>query len=200
MAHVCAGGKADRLVMNCSGKHAAMLLTCRRNGWDIAGYLDPEHPLQKALRVTVEHLSGGTVEAIGVDGCGAPIFGMPVSALARCFARLAAASVGTPERLVVDALRGHPEVVGGPGRHITRLLRAVPGLVAKDGAEGVYAAALPGGPAVAVKIDDGADRASGVVVAAALVRHGVDGASGLDRLDVMGGQLRPAGPACNLTA
>ena len=153
-----AGGDADRLRHNCSGKHAGMLATCVAAGWPTENYLDPGHPLQRALLVTTEDLAGEPVAATTVDGCGAPQFALSLVGLARAFARLATATEGTPERRVADAMRAHPEVVGGPGRDVTRLLAGVPGLITKDGAEGVYAAALPDGGACAVKIDDGAAR------------------------------------------
>jgi L-asparaginase II len=160
-----------RITMNCSGKHAAMLLTCRANGWPSKGYLAPDHPLQVALRGTVEDLTGAPVAAVGVDGCGAPLFALSLIGLARAFARLATAATG-PERDVAEAMRAHPSLVAGTGRAATRLMTDIPGLIAKDGAEGVFAAALPSGSAVAVKIDDGAQRAAERVVVAALARIG----------------------------
>ncbi|MFF8868158.1 asparaginase [Streptomyces sp. NPDC015139] len=172
-AHLAAGGTPAPLTMNCSGKHAAMLATCVVNGWDTAGYLDPRHPLQRALRETVEDLAGEKVAATGVDGCGAPLFALGYRGLARAFARLATSPPGSPERRVVRAMGRHPEYVGGTGRDVTRLLRALPGAVAKDGAEGVYAMALPDGSAVALKIADGSARARPVVLVAALRRLGV---------------------------
>jgi L-asparaginase II len=104
---------------------------------------------------------------------------VPLIGLARALAHLARAEPDTPEGRVAAAMRRHPALVGGERRSVTRLMRAVPGLIAKDGAEGVYAAALPDGRAVAVKVDDGARRASEVVVASA-VAHLV----GEDRPDV----------------
>ena len=166
-----AADRPRRLTMNCSGKHAAMLLTCRANDWPTKTYLAPDHPLQVALRGTVEELTGEQVAAVGVDGCGAPLFALSLVGLARAFARLATATSG-PERDVADAMRAHPELVGGSGRAATRLMADIPGLIAKDGAEGVFAAALPSGAAVAVKIDDGAQRAAERAVVAALARLG----------------------------
>jgi L-asparaginase II len=160
-----------RLTMNCSGKHAAMLRTCRANDWPSKGYLAPDHPLQVALRGTVEDLAGEPVAAVGVDGCGAPLFALSLVGLARAFRRIATAPDG-PERDVADAMRAHPELVGGTGRAASRLMTDIPGLIAKDGAEGVFAAALPSGAAVAVKIDDGAQRAAERAVVAALAAIG----------------------------
>lgn len=166
-----AGHEPSPLAQNCSGKHAAMLATCVAAGWDTAGYLDPEHPLQRAVRATVAELTAVPVEHVTVDGCGAPLLSTTTRGLARAFARIAAAPVlapGSPEARVARAMAARPELVGGPGRDVTELMRAVPGLVAKDGAEGVYAAALPDGGAVALKVADGASRARAPIMTAAL--------------------------------
>jgi L-asparaginase II len=161
-----------KITMNCSGKHAAMLLTCRANDWPIANYLDPGHPLQLALREAVGRLAGEPVAATGVDGCGAPLFAITLLGLARAFVTLAGAEGGA-EYAVAEAMRHHPELIAGSDRSPTWLMRTVPGLIAKDGAEGVYAAALPDGRAIALKIDDGAQRAIDPVVVAALRILGV---------------------------
>lgn len=111
---------------------------------------------------------------VGVDGCGAPLFAISLVALARAFARLVVSPPGTPEGRVADAMRAYPELVGGRDRDATRLMRGVPGLLAKDGAEAVFAAATPGGDAVALKIADGGSRARVPVLVAALRTLGVD--------------------------
>ena len=162
--------------MNCSGKHAAMLATCVANGWPTSTYRDPDHPLQVSLRGTVERLAGEPVAAVGVDGCGAPLFALTLTGLARAFAAIATAADGTPEHRVAAAIRRYPEWLGGTRRDVTRLVAGVPGLIAKDGAEGVYAAALPDGRAVALKIDDGGQRARPPVMVAALPGPGRRGA------------------------
>jgi L-asparaginase II len=74
--------------MNCSGKHAAMLLTCRTAGWDTAGYLDPAHPLQAQIRELVERLTGERVAATAVDGCGAPVYAVTLAGLAKAMHRI----------------------------------------------------------------------------------------------------------------
>jgi L-asparaginase II len=176
LRYVAAGGTASPLVMNCSGKHAAMLATCVANGWPTATYLDPGHPLQQSLRATVERLAGETSPAVGVDGCGAPLFALSLTGLARAFVAVATAPAGTAEHRVASAIRRHPEWLGGTRRDVTALVAGVPGLVAKDGAEGVYAAALPDGRAVALKIDDGGQRARPPVMSAALRALGVEAA------------------------
>jgi L-asparaginase II len=169
-----AGATPERIYMNCSGKHAAMLLTCVRAGWSTVDYTDPEHPLQKEIRATIEELSGEEVTAIGVDGCGAPIFALTLTGLARGFARLVTAAPGTYERRVADAMRANPFLVAGTGREDTTMMSAVPGLLMKGGAEGVHAAALPTGAAIAFKIDDGAARARVPVLLEVLRRLGVE--------------------------
>ncbi|MEU3253429.1 asparaginase [Streptomyces sp. NPDC006997] len=171
---VRAGRAPSRLAQNCSGKHAAMLCTARLNGWSLPDYLDPAHPLQRAVAETVEDLTGQRVAHVTVDGCGAPLFAVSLTGLARAAARLTTAAPGTPGARVADAMRAHAEMASGAGRDVAALMGAVPGLLAKDGYEGVQVAALPDGRAVAVKIADGARRARVPVTAAALALAGVD--------------------------
>ncbi|MCD9874929.1 asparaginase [Streptomyces guryensis] len=168
------GREPSRLAQNCSGKHAAMLYTCKLNGWSLEGYLDPGHPLQQAIAEIVEDLTGQRIAQTTVDGCGAPLFSISLHGLVRAAARITTAAEGTPEARVANAMRDHAEMASGAGRDVAALMRAVPGLLAKDGFEGVEVAALPDGRAVAVKISDGANRARIPVTAAALARAGVD--------------------------
>jgi L-asparaginase II len=191
-AHLMAGLAESRLAMNCSGKHAGMLLACLRNGWPVSGYLSPAHPLQQRLAGAVGELTGEPIAATGVDGCGAPLFATSLVGVARAFSRIATG--GAELRRVAEALRAHPDLLGGAGRAVTRLMQAVPGLIAKDGAEGVFAAALPDGGAVALKIDDGATRAAELAVVVGLRQLGVSNPA-LDELStqpVLGGG-RPVG-------
>jgi L-asparaginase II len=123
---------------------------------------------------------------VGVDGCGAPLFSCSVTGLARAFARIATAPAGTPEHRVAAAVRAHPWWLGGTGRFPTRLIEAVPGLVAKDGAEGVFAAALPDGSALAVKIADGSSRPLPPVVTGLLATLGVAGLGAIGKVPVLG--------------
>ncbi len=166
------GHGTEPLSQNCSGKHAGMLATCVAAGWPTQDYLDPSHPLQVATREVVGKLTGVPVELATVDGCGAPLFSTTLRGLARSFALLAAGD-GLPRR-VGRAMSTHPWHVAGTGRDATRFMEAVPGLVAKDGADGVYAAGLPDGGAVALKIVDGSSRPRPAVLAAALTVAGVD--------------------------
>lgn len=174
-AVLAAGGGPTRLQMNCSGKHTGMLLTCLAVGWPIEEYWRPEHPLQQELREAVAAGTGEPVTAVGVDGCGAPLYAASLTGLAGAFWRLVEAPSGSVERAVADAMRAHPELVAGTAATAgdTRLMATVPGLLAKSGAEGVAAVAVPGRGAVALKIDDGAARARLPVLVAALRRLGV---------------------------
>ncbi|UMP00361.1 asparaginase [Amycolatopsis sp. EV170708-02-1] len=173
-AWVASGRTASRVAHNCSGKHAAMLATCRLHGWSTKDYLDPGHPLQRAIAECVEDLTGQRIPKVAVDGCGAPLFAVSLRGLARAVGKIAASAPGTPEGLVAEGIRKHPELVAGTRRDVTALMRAVPGLIAKDGFEAVQVAALPDGTAIAIKIADGGDRARRPVLAAALALCGVD--------------------------
>jgi len=195
-AYLSAGGQPSALTHNCSGKHAAMLVCCRANGWPTEGYLDPAHPLQTRLTATIEQLAGERVRHVAVDGCAAPQHALSLTGVALGYTRLGEACPRVPA-----AMRAHPHLVGGTGRDVTRLMAGIPGLVAKDGAEGVYAVALPDGSAVALKVEDGAARARTPILVAVLRRLGLT-APVLDELattPVLGGgrvvgEVRAAGP------
>ncbi|MEO5975148.1 MAG: asparaginase [Ilumatobacteraceae bacterium] len=169
------GGARSAVQMNCSGKHAAMLATCVLNNWPHdESYLRDDHPLQKHITQTITDLSGEQVTHIGIDGCGAPAHAFSLVGLARAFRAIAMSPDDSPAGIVSFAMRAHPEMVGGPTRDVTLLMQGIPDLLAKDGAEGVYAAALSDGRAVALKISDGANRARPPVMRAALQALGVD--------------------------
>ena len=168
------GGTRSSLHMNCSGKHSGMLACCVVNGWPLATYLDPAHPLQLTINDEFPSLTGEALGELGVDGCGAPAHVMSLLGLARSFRSIATGEAGRAGEQVFAAMTNHPEMVGGNRRDVTRLMRSIPGLMAKDGAEGVFAAALPDGRAVAIKIADGASRARPPVMLAALAGLGVD--------------------------
>ena len=182
------------LQQNCSGKHASMLATCLAAGWSLDGYLDPEHPLQRHISQTVERLAGEPVAHIGVDGCGAPVHAVSLLGLARAFRTIAIAPSESPEGKVAEAIRRHPQLLGGTGRDVSIFISSIPGLIAKDGAEGVYAAATSDGRAVALKVDDGAWRSRATIVSAALRALGVDiGDAGERTHEVALGHGQPVG-------
>jgi L-asparaginase II len=167
------GGHPDRVHMNCSGKHAAMLATCVAAGWPTGSYRDPGHPLQLAIKAALECLSDEKVATTGVDGCGAPLFAVSLTALARAFGSLVLAQPDSAERSVADAIRANPEWTSGTARPERALMMAVPGLLVKSGAEGVQAFALADGRAAAVKMEDGSPRAIPAVTVALLRILGV---------------------------
>ena len=169
------GRAPERLAMNCSGKHAAMLAACVAAGWPTEGYLDPGHPLQQAIEARLGEAGEEPVAAVVVDGCGAPQHAISLTGLARGVQSLVRAEPGTAGRRVADAMRAHPWLVAGTGRDDTELMQAVDGLLVKGGADGVHVAALPGAGAVALKLDDGGDRGRTPALAAGLRRLGVPG-------------------------
>ena len=173
-AAIRAGGVKTALQMNCSGKHSGMLATCVHNGWDLESYLHVDHPLQLRITEMVPQLAGEEASFIGVDGCGAPAHALSLTGLARAFRSVALAPSSSAAGQVATAIRQHPEMLGGPTRDITLLIQGVPGLMGKDGAEGVFAIALPDGRAIALKISDGANRARPPVMKFALQTLGVD--------------------------
>lgn len=171
-ALLASGGVADRVHQNCSGNHAAMVATCVARGWPVRGYLDSGHPLQVAIRETYEAMAGATSGHAAIDGCGAPLYALRLDGLARAYAQFTSDTASGPIADVAAAMCAHPDLVDGPGRSGTQLMASLPGLIAKGGAEGVYAAALPGGVGVAIKIEDGAGRACVPVLVAVLRQLG----------------------------
>lgn len=176
------GERPGRVHNNCSGKHTGFLLLARDLGVDPAHYLDPESAGQMLVRETLAAMAGvdPVTLDVAVDGCGAPTFRMPLLALARAFARL-----GTPKDLplpravackrLLDAISAEPFYLAGQGRICLALIESARGRVyPKNGAEGVYALALPGtGIGVALKVDDGNERGYLPVVVEVLLRLGL---------------------------
>jgi L-asparaginase II len=199
-ALAAAGKFPTALHNNCSGKHAAMLLACRLFGLDPAGYWTRSHPLQRRILLSVSRMTGVPAARIprAVDGCSVPVFRVPLAALARGYARLVGdgprgetAEERAARRRIAGAMAAAPGMVAGTGRFTTDLMRefAGSGLVAKEGAEGVYAvgvpAALAGGPralGIAVKIGDGAERGRDAVTVETLRALGLAKGARLARL------------------
>jgi L-asparaginase II len=204
-ALIRAGGGRSSILMNCSGKHAAMLATCVVNDWPTDTYRDPAHPLQQAIAATFSDLTDEPIAVTAVDGRGAPLFSASLVGLARAFRRLAlgVAASGEPDpdaARIADAIRSHPAYVSGTTRDERALLTAIPGAIGKAGAESCYAVALPDGRAFALKTDDGAARVRPVLMAELLRRSGVLEEDGVDGdavrrtgvLELLGGG-RPVG-------
>ena len=158
---------------DCSGKHAGMLLACVRAGWDTTTYPRRSHPLQRRVLRAVERAAGLDEVRVGVDGCGLPVHGVPLRAIATAYARL-----GVPERLgsleapvsrAVEAMLAEPYLVGGRDRIDTTLMRSLPGIVAKEGAEALLCVSLPErGLGIALKVADAGYRAAGPAMIAVL--------------------------------
>ena len=201
-------GQPSRIRMNCSGKHAAMLVTSVLNGWDPESYLAPDHAVQILVRETVERLIGEKVAATAVDGCGAPVYAMTLFGLARAIHRIGNSSTTSPFALhrsagaLVEAVRADPWTIDGPGRADTVVIERL-SVFAKGGAEGVMVMVAPNGTTVALKMLDGSGRAATAVAVRLLERHGAlasaDVADTMSRLPLAvtgGGQdvgaIRPA--------
>ena len=172
-----------RITMNCSGKHAAFLLACVENGWPTATYLDPEHPLQRLVRDTVEEFTGEPIGQVGVDGCGAPIFATTLRSLAIAVGRVSAARDASAA-LLAAAVLAEPWAIDGPGRANTVVIEQL-GLLTKGGAEGVMVMGAPDGTAVALKMLDGSARATSLVALQLLASVGAISAEDADRVGAL---------------
>jgi len=180
-AMIARGQKPTRIHNNCSGKHAGFLTVARHVGLPVAGYETHDHQVQKMVAAALADLAGIDRDMPwGVDGCAVPNFALPLSAFARALAKMADPSaLSAPRadaaRRIVHAMTAHPELVSGTGRACAILMRAGRGRFAvKTGAEGVYAGIVPErGLGIALKIDDGASRASQTVIAALLEKMGL---------------------------
>ncbi|MFY9712136.1 MAG: asparaginase [Microbacterium sp.] len=193
-------GTPSRIRMNCSGKHAAMLRACVATGWPIEGYLDPAHPLQAHIREVVERLTGEKVAHTSIDGCGAPVYALTLTGVARAIHRIGSASDRSPFALhrvagsLVRAVRQHPWTIEGPERPDTIAIETL-GVFAKGGAEGFMVMVAPNGTTVALKMLDGSARAATLVAATLLARAGALSDDDVTRLsaalplDVLGGGL-----------
>ena len=168
-----ANQEPTRLAMNCSGKHAGMLATCIAAGWPTANYLDPDHPLQVAIKSELENLASEKVSLTSADGCGAPLFLFSLHGLARAM-RAITISTDPIHQSVVQACRDYPEMVAGEKRLTTRLMREVPGLFMKEGAEGVEIATLADGRSIVFKVSDGSERPFEALMVAALAEFGIN--------------------------
>lgn len=191
---------------NCSGKHSGFLTLAKHLG---AGpeYIDPDHPVQKAVLEAFERMTGEASPGFGIDGCSAPNFASTLHGMARAMALFAASPSGSAQARLHEAMRKHPEYVAGNGHACTELMRACNGKTAiKTGAEGFYNAILPEKKlGISLKIVDGTTRASECAIAALLVKYGalepdhpttltVMNAPIRNRRDIQTGWIRPAPP------
>ncbi|GAA1802843.1 asparaginase [Agromyces neolithicus] len=195
------GGPRDRVYMNCSGKHAAMLNACVENGWSLDDYLDPQHPLQKRILDVVERLTGERPAATAIDGCGAPVHAISLGALGRGIQKITTAATTSPFALyreaaaLTEAVRENPWAVGGPGQPDTVAIERL-GVFAKVGAEGVMVMTAPNGTTTAVKVLDGSSRASTIIALRLLAAAGAVDDAAIDAVQteldlwVMGGERR----------
>ncbi len=163
---------SSQLAQNCSGKHAGMLITCHQNNWDLKSYLELDHPLQIAIRAEIELLSGEKMAKATFDGCGAPLFAFSLLGLARATSKLVT-STEKEHQQVVKACTTYPELVAGEGRLTTRMMRAIPGLFMKEGAEGIEVCALADGRVIAIKIIDGSWRPVAPIITEIFSRWGI---------------------------
>lgn len=198
-----AGGAPEAVYMECSGKHAAMLLACAANDWPLQGYLELDHPMQRKVLDVLERFTGERPVASGVDGCGAPVHAISLAGLGRGIQKITTAQASSPFALyreaaaLTEAVREHPWAAGGPGRPDTVAVERL-GVFAKIGAEGVMVMTAPNGTSVAVKVLDGSARATAIVALRLLAAEGALEHSAIDSVQaeldlwVMGGD-RPVG-------
>ncbi len=167
---------------NCSGKHTGFLTTAVHKGEKTGGYIRFEHPVQQRILGTLEAMCGLDLSAAprGIDGCAIPTFAIPLENLAWGMARFGAPGEVSDSRAaacrrIAAAMAAEPFMVAGTGRYSSEVLQATGGAaLVKNGAEGVFCAALPQfGLGVALKCDDGAGRAAEVILSAILRHVGV---------------------------
>jgi len=195
------GGQRERVYMNCSGKHSAMLLACVANEWPLEGYLEVDHPLQKRVLDVIERFTGERPAATAIDGCGAPVHAISLGGLARGIQKITTAAAGSPFALyreaaaLTEAVREHAWAVGGPGQPDTVAVERL-GVFAKVGAEGVMVMTAPDGTTVALKVLDGSSRASTIIALRLLAQSGAIDHEAIDAVQteldlwIMGGEQR----------
>jgi L-asparaginase II len=177
------GRPAEPLHHNCSGKHAGMLALCRAQDWRSEGYRHEGHRVQRAMLAAHAEAAEVDPDALvtAIDGCGVTTFALTLERIAHSFARLPELRGG---RRVVEAMRAHPELVGGAGQTDTELMRALPGWAAKGGAEGLMCVLAADGTAIALKTADGASRGQRPALHAFLAQIGAELPSEFERVPV----------------
>jgi L-asparaginase II len=157
----CGPVDGSRLRHNCSGKHAGMLAVCAARGWPRVGYRLQDHPLQKEIAALVAEAAGAKKALpTAIDGCGVVTFALPLADMAKAFGRLALGDLEGADRIVA-AMVAKPELVEGPGRTTTEVMKELPGVIAKGGAEGLLCVGYRDGVGFALKCEDGASRSLG---------------------------------------
>jgi L-asparaginase II len=196
-----AGGRPEPVYMECSGKHAAMLVASAANGWPLDGYLEADHPMQRKVLDVLERFTGERPVASGVDGCGAPVHAISLAGLARGIQKITTAQISSPFALyreaaaLTEAVREHPWAAGGPGRPDTVAVERL-GVFAKIGAEGVMVMTAPDGTSTAVKVLDGSPRATAIIALRLLADQGALDHARIDAVQaeldlwIMGGDER----------
>lgn len=175
--------------MNCSGKHAGFLAAATVNGWSLDDYLSPSHPVQQAVTDVLREFAGEEPQNLTVDGCGAPLYSVSLTGLARSVARLMVS--GDP---VVEAALAHPWAISDHGRPDAEIM--VHGYLAKIGAEGVFVIGDRSGVGIAVKIADGSPRIGGSVALKVLLNRGLIASRDYEKLretidpEILGGTAR----------
>ncbi|TDH38801.1 asparaginase [Pseudohoeflea suaedae] len=171
--------KPDQLFNNCSGKHAGFLCVSCHAGVDHHGYTGYDHFVQEGIRDVMEDLTGAPLgtDVCGYDGCSIPTYAVPLKSIAHGFARMATgvrlgAERAKAAKMLMSACMAEPFYVAGTGRACTELMELAPGRIfVKVGAEGVYCGAIPElGLGIALKCEDGAERAANVMIAAVLAK------------------------------
>jgi L-asparaginase II len=165
----CGPFEGSKLKHNCSGKHAGMLALCHAQGWPTEGYRLADHPCQQAELAEVARLAGTDDIETAIDGCGVVTFALPLARMAIAF--------GGVDGRVADAMRAHPELIRGPRAVDTVLMRTFPGWISKGGAEALLCAASPDGLSLALKVEDGTQRALRPALGAFLDELGLDGSA-----------------------
>ena len=165
----CGPFDGSKLKHNCSGKHAGMLALCHTEGWAFEGYRLAEHPCQQAMLAEVSELAEVREFPTAIDGCGVVTFALPLERMATAFSRV--------ERRISEAMRAYPELIRGRGALDTTLMQELPGWAAKGGAEGLLCAAGPDGLGIALKVEDGQQRALQSALGRFLDMLGLDGSA-----------------------
>ncbi len=161
-----------QFTQNCSGKHAGMLVTCQINGWDMENYLAKDHPLQLSIKKELEEMAEEKVSTVSIDGCGAPLFAITTMGLAKAIRKVVISKDPIYQQIVKAATK-YPELIAGEGRLTTRMMKAVPGLFMKEGAEGIEVCALADGRTIAMKIIDGSWRPVSTIIQSIFDKWGV---------------------------